>query len=201
MKPIFLSALTVVGVASLACWSPLAGQWVVGVEVGSYRFWGGSAEGTPEQRSFRPFRPTTFGVEVERRSGKLGIGLLLRYAEAGLALEGEDAVVAVDGIFKIYGGSAEIVYQIASVGSHCNLLLHAGPLVELWSIIDEDSKVYLGVQSAVSLNIPFGRHMAGSLRVGGALSPSPFTREQLEPGFEPRTLWRRGVAARVEYRL
>jgi hypothetical protein len=169
--------------------------------MGGYRFWGGSLENTPERRSFRPYRPTTFGVEIERHAGKLGVGLLLRYAAAGLALEGEDAVVAIDGVFDIYGASPEIIYRIASLGSHCGLLVHAGPLIEVWSIIDEDSKVHLGLQSAVSLNVPLSSHFAAALRLGGALTSSPFTREQLEPGFQPRALWRRGIAARLEYRL
>jgi hypothetical protein len=53
----------------------------------------------------------------------------------------------------------------------------------------------------LSLRIPLGNAISGSLRVGAGVIASPFTREELDPNFEPRTLWRRSVTARLEYRL
>src|SRR5687767_8059175 len=82
-----------------------AGQWAIAAEVGADRFWGGSAETGPEGRSFRPYRPTTFGAGIVRQTGKIRFGLRLRYASAGLALEGSDALVAAKGVFTIYGAA------------------------------------------------------------------------------------------------
>ena len=196
-----LAALTSVGlVYSMWCSAVLA-QWTLGAEVGSDRFWGGSIETTPEQRSFRPYRPTTFGVGLERRDGRLGVGLRLRYASAGLALEGADAVSAVKGVFSVYSVSPEAVYRIAMVGSANQLLVHGGPLFEVWSVVDEDAQTRVGIQGAVSLNVPLGGRFAGSVMAGAAVIPSPFGQAQLDPPFERRALWRRRFAVGLDYRL
>ena len=196
-----LAALIGVGlVYSTWCGAVLA-QWRLGAEVGSDRFWGGSVETTPERRSLRPYRPTTFGVGLERRVGRLGVGLRLRYASAALALEGTDAIAAVKGVFTVYSVLPEMVYRIAAVGSANQLLVHGGPLFEVWSVVDEDSQTRVGIQGAVSLNLPLGGRFAGSLVAGAALIPSPFGKAQLDPSFERRALWRRRFAVGLDYRL
>ena len=182
------------------CGAVLA-QWTLGAEVGSDRFWGGSVETTPERRSFRPYRPTTFGVGLERRGGRLGAGLRLRYASAGLALEGADALSAVNGVFTVYSVSPEVIYRIASVGAANQLLVRGGPLFEVWSVIDENSETRVGLQGAVSLNVPLGGRFGGSIMAGAALIPSPFEKAQLDPSFERRALWRRRFAVGLDYRL
>jgi hypothetical protein len=184
-------------------WSPssAAAQWSATVEVGADRFWGGSVEVAPEHRSFRPFRPTTVGFGIERRRGTLGFGLKLQYASAGLGLEGGDAFAAVKGIFTRYSASPELVYRITHLGALNELLIHAGPLFETWSVTDEETQVRVGVQTALSLIVPFGRRFAGSFTAGAALTPSPFGENQLDPNFERRALWRRRMAAGLELRL
>jgi hypothetical protein len=186
---------------SLAWCPPAASQWAIAAEVGADRFWGGSAETTPEGRSFRPYRPTTFGAGLVRRAGKVGFGLRLRYASAGLALEGSEALVAAKGVFTIYSASPELIYRIAMVGPGNQLLLHGGPLFEVWSISNEDSQSRLGMQAAVSLLVPLGGRFAGTLSAGVAVTPSPFASDQLDTGFERRAFWRRRVAGGLEYRL
>jgi len=190
--------------ALLVSWgwcSPALGQWAVTTEVGADRFWGGSIETTNDRRSFRPYRPTTFGVGLERTAGRLGAGLRLRYASASLALEGSDAVAAAKGVFTVYSAAPEVMYRIATVGAVNQLVLHGGPLLEIWSVLDADTQTRLGVQGAVSLNLPLGGRFAGSLTAGAAVMPSPFAEGQLDPPFERRALWRRRFAVGLDYRL
>ena len=177
------------------------GQWTVGVELGADRFWGGSVENGPERRSFHPYRPTTFGGSLERRSGRGGVAIRLLYTQASLALEGNDAVVAAKGVFKVYSASPEVSYRIASVGSSNQALLRVGPLFEVWSIIDEKSRTRVGVQGAASLGIPLGGSFAGLLSAGAALIPSPFEDGELLPGYDLRALWRRRFAVGLQYGL
>jgi hypothetical protein len=177
------------------------GQWIAGVEVGADRFWGGSVQRAPERRSFRPYRPTTFGASLERRAGKVGVALQLHYARASLALEGGDAVVAVKGVFKLFSASPAVTYRIASLGPGNELLVRVGPMFELWNIIDEDSRVRIGGQGSLSLAIPLGGRFGGALSAGAALIRSPFNREDLDVNFDLRALWRRRVAAGLQYRL
>jgi hypothetical protein len=186
---------------AMSTWAPAAlGQWTLGVELGAERFWGGSLEDAPEQRSFRPYRPTTFGGSLERRSGRGGVGLRLLYTEASLALEGSDAVVAAKGVFKVYSASPELSYRIASVASSNQILLRVGPLFEVWSVVDETSRTRIGIQGAASLGIPLGGRFAGTISAGAALIPSPFEDGEL-PGYQLRALWRRRFAAGLHYRL
>ena len=193
--------LMVVAVSSCLWCTPVAGQWLVGLELGTDRFWGGSVEKADAKRSFHPYRPTTFGLGVERYSGRLGVGLRMHYTGASLALEGSDAVVAAKGVFDVYGFNPEIVYRITSIGAGNSLLLRGGPLIEVWKIIDEPTRTRVGAQAALSMSVPLGNGFAASVLAGLALTSSPFTSSQIGPDFEPRALWRRGIAARMEYRL
>lgn len=202
MGSIGLTHFVIVSSLVSICWCrPAAGQWAVAAEVGADRFWGGSAEIGGEERSFRPYRPTTFGAGLVRRAGRLGFGLRLRYASAALALEGSEAVVAAKGIFTVYSASPEVIYRVTTVGAGNQLLLHGGPLFEVWSATDEESQTRVGLQGALSLGVPLGDRFTGSLTAGVAVIPSPFTSEHLDPDFDRRALWRRRVAGGLEYRL
>ena len=180
---------------------PAAAQWTLGIEIGAERFWGASAERSPPHRSFRPYRPTTFGMLVARRGRRVGVALQLRYTQASLALEGGDAVVAVKGVFKVFSASPELSYRIASLGPGNELLLHAGPLFEVWSVVDEDSRARVGGQSALSLGIPLGGRLGVLLSAGVGLMKSPFARDELDPTYDLRALWRRRFAVGMQYRL
>jgi hypothetical protein len=196
----FLMTLFAIGQMSVGCASA-HGQWAVGFEVGSDRFWGSSVEAAEPHRSFRPYRPTTFGIGLTQQARRLGLALHLRYAGASLALEGADAVVAIKGIYSLYHASPELVYRIATLASTTELRLHAGPLFELWSMEGEKSQFRAGVHGAVSLRVPFGGRFAGSFTAGAAVTGSPLADGQLLDGYERRALWRRSVAAGLEYRL
>jgi hypothetical protein len=177
------------------------GQWVVGLEVGADRFWGGTVERAPEHRSFRPYRPTTFGLSIERRPRRLGVALHLRYSQASLGLEGKDAVVAVKGVFKVVSAAPEFVYQISSLGPGNELVVQVGPDFQVWDLADQDGRIRIGAQGVLSLVIPLGGRFGAALSGSAALMASPFNEEDLDTGFSPRTLWRRRFAVALQYRL
>lgn len=196
-----LAACTAALLASLALGRPALAQVAIGVEIGADRFWGGSIEKSAQKRSFHPYRPTAFGLNLERWAERFGLGIRLRYSSAGLALEGPDGVSAANGVFSVYTVSPEVAYRIATLASVNRLELRAGPLFEVWKILDEGSEFRVGIQAALSLSVPLGGRLVGSLTGGGALSPSPFAPDQLEASFERRALWRRRLAVGMEYRL
>jgi hypothetical protein len=195
-------SITLVALTQFCIWSSAAhGQLAIGLEVGSDRFWGSSIETVEPHRSFRPYRPTTLGVGLERRGQSLGIALHLRYAGASLALEGDEGAVVAKGVFSRYQAVPELVYRIVTLGSTNELRLHAGPVFELWTVEGEDSQLRAGIQGALSLRVPFGGRVAGSLTAGLGVTASPLSEDQLIEGYERRALWRRSVVAGLEYRL
>jgi hypothetical protein len=185
---------------------PLSGQWRLGVEVGAARFWGASIDTGGEHSSFRPYRPTTFGVGVERQWGRYAAALQVHYAEAGLALEGPEVVVAAEGAFTFVSISPEFTVRVATLGSNNEVRVHAGPLFEVWDIVDQDTRTRVGAQGSVSLDVPLGRRFSGVALVGAAVTPSPYHEGELDlgggaPTYDLRTLWRRSFAVGVRYRL
>src|SRR5919107_1141152 len=181
--------------------TPASAQWAVSLDVGSDRFWGGSQEIAPEGKSFRPYRPTVLGLGLEHHGERLGLGLGLRYTAASLGLEGPGAVVAAEGAFTVIGVAPEVSYRVATLGPGNRLLVHLGPVLEVWHLVDQEWRVRAGGQAAVSLVVPVGGRIG--LTVGGNLAvvSSPFRTEELLNQYDLRPLWRRGVAAGLQYRL
>jgi len=199
MRP--LAHLVAATLASCVLSSSMEGQWAVGAEVGAARFWGGSIETTERPRSFRPYRPTTFGVRLHRVGPAFGVGLGLGYFQAGLALEGPGARSVADGVFTAYSVAAELFYRIATLGSGNRLILRGGPLLEVWKALDENAETRLGIDGALSLWVPLTGRLEGTVSAGGALMPSPFAEDQLDPDFERRSLWRRSFVLGLQYGL
>ena len=196
-----LTDMVAVMLVSCALSSSVEGQWSVGAEVGADRFWGGSLETTEDERSFRPYRPTTLGARLQWEGTSLGAGLRLGWFSASMALEGADLIVVASNVFSVYSLAPEVLYRVTLVGRANRLLLRAGPLLEIWKALDEEAETRLGVHGALALSVPLGSKLEAVLSAGAALIPSPFAEEQLDPGFERRPLWRRGFTAGLHYRL
>ena len=94
---------------------PSAAQWTLAAEIGSARFWGGSAE-VGGERSFRPYRPTLVGLGLAYTHDNVGVGVRFHYAGSSLALEGKEAVVASKGVLDVYGIAPEISLSVARLG-------------------------------------------------------------------------------------
>ncbi|MEO7476108.1 MAG: hypothetical protein ABIY46_12315 [Gemmatimonadales bacterium] len=192
---------TLVAVALLAHGvTPAPCQWTAGAGVRAPRF-SGAAEEPGTGRSLRPYRPTMWALGIDRAGRRVGVGLRVHYASSSLALEGQDALVAVKDAISVYGVDPELSVRVTTLGPAGVVRAFAGPLLEVWELPEEGSNVRVGLSAALGLEVPFGGRWAGSARIGAAVMPSPFGREDLDPAFEPRTLWRREVAAELRYRL
>ena len=186
--------------------SPLAGQWRLGIEVGAARFWGGSLDTGAAQTSFRPYRPTTFGIGLERQAGRYAVGLRVHYFQAGLALEGAEVVISSEGAFKAVSISPEAAVHLATLGPGNQVRVHAGPVIEVWDVIDNGTRTRVGVQGSVSFDVPLGGQVSGVAFAGAAVTPSPYEDGELDlgggaPAYERRALWRRTFGVGLRYRL
>jgi len=196
----------VLAAATIVWCSPLFGQWRVGAEVGAARFWGASLDTDGNQTSFRPYRPTTFGIGLERQTGRYAVGLQVHYAKASLALEGPERVISAEGAFTILSISPELAVRIATLGSGNQFRVHVGPLFERWEIVDQDARARVGAQGTVSLDVPLGGRFDGVVLAGVAVTPSPFEEGELDlgggaPTYDLRALWRRSFALGLRYQL
>jgi hypothetical protein len=186
--------------------SPLFGQYRVGLEVGAARFWGVSRDTGGDHASFRPYRPTTFGIGLERQTDRYAVALHVRYSQASLALEGPEAAVAAEGVFKLVSVAPELAIRLATLGPGNQLRLHAGPLLEVWDIIDQDARTRFGAQTSISLDIPLGGRFDGVVLAGVSVTRSPYQEGELDiggsaPTYELRAQWRRSFAGGLRYRL
>jgi hypothetical protein len=177
-----------------------APQWTVTAEVTAPRYWGGSSE-LEGGRSFRPYRPTVAGLGLERSIHGVSAGVQGYYASTSLALEGPEGVVAVKNALELYGVAAELSGNIRNLGEGGRLMLYGGPVVEVWSLAGEASHVRGGFAAAIGLQVAMGKRWSAVIRVGAAVSGSPFEADDLDAGFVPRMLWRREVSGRLRYRL
>jgi hypothetical protein len=195
-----LTHLLVATLASCLLSSLVEAQWSVGAELGADRFWGGSIENTVDERSFRPYRPTTVGARIQREGRGLGLGLRLGYFSAGMALEGKDGLSLANGVFTVYSLAPELRYELASVGMDNRLFLSAGPLLELWKALDEDSETRLGMHGALALHVPLEWKLEAIMSAGVAIISSPFAEDQLDTPFKRQALWRRSITAGLQYK-
>jgi hypothetical protein len=196
----------VLAAITIAWCSPLLGQWRMGVQVGASRFWGASEDTGGDHTSIRPYRPTTFGIGMERQSHQYAVGLQLQYAESSIGLEGPEGVVSAEDAFTIVSILPELALRVATLGSGNQLRLHAGPLFEIWSIIEQNSRTRVGAQGSVTLDVPLGGHFDGVVLAGIAVTPSPFEEGELDlgagaPTYDLQTLWRRSFAVGLRYGL
>jgi hypothetical protein len=197
----FRARAALIAIVSLAHGAPpAAAQWTLGIGIRATRFSGGAVE-PATGRSLRPYRPTMWEIGVERGGSRAGVGLRAHYASSSLALEGRDALAAVKSAIAVYGVDPELSVRVSRLGPEGVVRLFAGPLFELWELPDAGSRLRVGLAASLGLEMPFGGRWSGSGRIGAAVAPSPFAREDLDESLEPRTLWRREVTAGLRYRL
>jgi hypothetical protein len=180
----------------------LAAQWSVAVEATASYYGGTSRDTGADPTAFRPHHPTSLGLRVDRRFGRLGVGV-------GAALGGGADLIAenssVGAILKdaldLFEVAPEVAVVLGRMGSGLAVRVHTGPLLDIWSPEGADTRARTGGQAGLSLEWPVSRRLAGSLRVAAAVTGSLFKEGELPPGFERRAMWRRSVSLGLRYRL
>ena len=197
------------GACCLALPGSSAGQFSVGLSVGTASFSGASRDDRNlEEVRFLPYRPTSFGVLVGW--GREGARLegSARYGEPGLALRGvplADADAPPAGVLIV----SENAFRLASFtgGASLGLLrLRGGPLVragaalvlERWSSPGSEARTVAGVQGSLAIEVALTDALSARADAELGFTPaSPFRAGDLPAGFTPRSTWRRGLAVAV----
>jgi hypothetical protein len=194
--------LGLVGVCLPAKAGAQAGGWGITADVSLSRFWGASrGASTADGGPARPYRPTGFGIRLDRRLGaRVRAGIGLQYAGAGLGIEGSDLTVIGKGAFDWVEIAPELAIQVARLGAN-SVRAVGGPVVDLWMPRDDTRRTRLGGRLGLELDVPFGRRVSGVARLTGALTPSIFDEDEILIGYERRAMTRAAVGVGLRVRL
>jgi hypothetical protein len=179
-------------------WRSVPAQWGISAEVGVARFGGTSRDSAGA--TVGPYRPTTFGLRLERALGRARVAVGVLHAETGLVAEGQGVAVVQYGIGSLWEIAPEISLGVARFGTGVEARVEAGPAVDLWNF-DGEQRNRVGGRAAAVLEWPLARALMGSLRVSGVLSGSVFDAADTPSGVERRATRRFGVAVGLRYQL
>jgi hypothetical protein len=170
-------------------------QWGMGVEVGLTRFWGGSEPEPPNDApGLKPYRPTTVGLRIDRRSGRYRLGLGVQYAAAALGQENPDLAILLKGAMTWVEATPEVAYQLATLGTDTELRAFAGPVVDLWLPDGDEPRVRAGGRVGLELLVPLGSSLAGTVRAHGGVSGSLFSDSEVPSDFHSKSMPNAGLA-------
>src|SRR3989441_8718036 len=179
----------------------LAAQWSLTVEATASYYGGTSRDSGADPTAFRPHHPTSLGLRVDRRFGRLGLGVGAALAGADLIAENSSVGAILKDALDLFEVAPEVAVTLGRTGPGLAVRVHAGPLIDVWSPQGGAPRTRLGGQAGLSLEWPVTRRFAGSLRGAAALTGSLFKQGELPPGFERRAMWRRSVSLGLRFRL
>ena len=178
--------------------APAAVQWGLSAEIGVAGFSGTSRDSSGA--TVGPYRPTTFGVRVDREAGRVRVALNLLYAQPGLAGKQGNALFVQCGVISLWEIAPEVSLRVAHFGTGVEARVEAGPAIDLWQVNDEQ-RHRVGAHAGLALEWPVARSLIGSLRAGGVSSRSMVDPADVPAGVERRPTRRFGVAVGLRYRL
>ena len=185
----------------LASQPRLAGQWSLAVEATASYYDGVSGDSGADPTAFRPHHPTSVGLRVDLRFGRLGMGVGATLGSADLIAENSSVGAVLKDVLDLFEVAPEVALLLSRTGPGVAVRVHAGPVIDIWSPEGADTRTRTGGQAGLSLEWPVSRRFAGSLRAAAALTSSLFREGELPPGFERRAMWRRSVSLGLRYRL
>lgn len=180
--------------------TPAAAQFGVSAEVG-LGFMGGTDRDTSsaDVGSLRPYRPTQLTIRPEWQFDRVRVGLGLTYATPHMALEGTYTFVSSDSqSATLLEMAPEVAYRLLRTGTGVSVLLHGGPVVDLWTVFGEATSE-VGGQIALSLEVPLASRVHMVVRGSGIMTSSIFDRNDLPPEVEVQAMRRGTIALGVRY--
>ncbi|HET8623149.1 MAG TPA: hypothetical protein VFM14_06270 [Gemmatimonadales bacterium] len=178
------------------------GGWGLGIEAGIQRFWGGSGPlPGSEDVALRPYRPTHFGVRLDRDVGGMRVGVGARYSQSAIGGEFEGgATIFTDG-FALVELAAEAGAPVTRLGGGAVVRAVGGPVLSLWMPAEESTRTRMGVRAGIELEAPLGGAISATTRVQGGIGGSALDEQDVPPGYEVRSMPSLGVSLGLRLRL
>jgi hypothetical protein len=133
------------------------------------------------------------GIRIDRQFGGARCALGLRYAGAGLGIEGTDLSVVAKGAFDWFEIAPELAIQLASMRGN-SLYAFGGPVLDIWVPRDTPARTRVGGRAGMELAVPFGARVSALVRASAAVTGSVFEANEVPLGYERRAMSRGSVA-------
>lgn len=202
-------------------WTAVAGDgllhaqnWSVGISLGTASFSGASrqADGAEERLSFAPYRPTLWGLAFSYGGDRLRVGLAVRYGEPGIRIrgvpsplpdeEGTPIVIVVENAYHLSTYTGSITSRLFRLARGPAVRGSLGVALERWAAPGAPVRTIAGGQLGVAAEVALSRAFVAALEGElGWTQASPFRREELPDGFQPRSTWRRSLAGALYWRF
>ncbi|MGH7612980.1 MAG: hypothetical protein ACREMW_02920 [Gemmatimonadales bacterium] len=195
----FAVVATVALSTGLAC--PLAAQWGLGLDMQRSAYGGGSKDtssGGPGG-SFRPAYSQGVTVRLERRLGRVTVGLGARYVRAAIGLDAEDIFIGLRGKFAAFEAIPELRVRIARSKRGPALELYGGAVIGVWAFEDLGARAVPGATAGVAGEFPVFDRLTVSLRIGGSVLRSVFRDGELPPELVIKTMRRSEISLGLRY--
>lgn len=194
-RSILCTALLIVAPATLVA-QQSAGTRLT-LELGAARFHGGVRDTSATPVYIRPSRPTL--VTLRLTGARFGLALTI----AGSATGYSQGTIALTqgGDLTLVELAPEVRHSLATTPAGGRLVIHAGPLLDLWKLNGGSSVARAGAHAGASLELPITRRLGLSLRGDAAVTGSQLADIDLTPDLSQHTMWRTRVGIGAGYQL
>jgi hypothetical protein len=192
----------VLAVAIWVCTTPgmLRAQWAVTLEAQRVGFGGTSRDTTDGPHgSFRPDGTLGVTVRLDRRIGRVALGLGIRYLRAAVVLDAPDLFIGIRDDFAGFEAAPEIRVRIVRTSGGATLHLYGGPVIGVWAFSDQGTRPVPGGMAGVAGEFPVLAHLALWVRAGGGLTRSVFRDGELPAEFDRRFTRRSEISLGLRY--
>lgn len=176
-------------------------QWGVTVAVQLNGFAGTSFDTSTggTQASFLPGNTPAATLRLDRRFGRVAVGLGIRFSRSAIVLDGKDLFVGLPDEIATFEAAPEVRVRLLRTRLGASLHGYAGPVAGIWMIRDQGTRGVLGAIAGVAGEFPVVERVALEVRAGGGLTGSLFRPGELPPEFERRMTWRTEIGLGLRY--
>ncbi|HET7024812.1 MAG TPA: hypothetical protein VFI39_06400 [Gemmatimonadales bacterium] len=167
------------------------------LEFGMTRFHGGVRDTSSPPVYIRPFRPTL--VTLRLAGPRFGIAVTIAGAPTGYS-QGSIALLQ-SGDLSLLEIAPEVRTSVARSTAGGRLVVHVGPLLDLWKSDLGGSVARFGGHAGATLELPVSGRMGVSLRGDAAVTGSQIADDALSPDLSQHTMWRTRFGIGAVYRL
>jgi hypothetical protein len=180
---------------------PAAAQWGIALEVQRAAYGGTSRDTSTSGTggSVRPGNTPALTVRLDRRFGRVAIGIGIRYSRSAVLVDDGVLFVGIHKELTTVEFAPEVSVRIARTARGAALHLYGGPLIGVCDLKNEGSRIVPGAIAGIAGDLPIADRLALWVRLGGGLARSVFRPGDLPPEFERHLARRSEIALGLRY--